>query len=270
MIRITPDGARYIEMAHGIPQPMPFKLRRGLPQLCRTSEQRWVFANVASMIYAAGGIGILAAQHGAALSQSVFAVALFLLLPWVRFCWKTPVLVDMPALMFAVLAAVALPVSPFAALALAFAGAYVSERVPVWAAIFAWHPILLLALVVPLFNFLFWRTGEVDDDDLLADTLRHPLATGISWHKGMWNAKEMLAPWGLCLFAVFSPSLWLTTAIVVGYAQLLLATDTVRLFQQASPVVCVAAAMVVPASIAWVMPALLLVHWYITAGSDGI
>ena len=240
--------------------------------MCRTSEQAWVFANVASMAYAAAGIGILAAQHGAAWWQSVFAVVLFLMLPWVRFCWKAPILVDMPALACAVVAAIALPYSLTAALALAFVGAYASERVPVWAAIFAWNPILLLALVVPLFNLIFWRAPAAKDSDPHADTLRHPLRTGINWHRGMWNdATVMIAPWGVCVIAALSPSLWLLTAIVAGYAQLLLATDTVRLYQQAAPVVCVSAAVAVPASFAWAtVPALLWFHWYLTAGSDGV
>jgi hypothetical protein len=258
-------------MAQGIDQPMPFKLRRGLPVLCRTSEFRWVTANVVSMVYAAAGIGILASQHGATIAQSGLASVLFLGLPWVRFCAGAPILVDMPALACAVLAAVLWPVSPFAALCFAFAGAYISERVPVWAAVFACSPFLLLALAIPLWNHFFWRDADVDPNEPLADTLLHPFKTGIEWHKDTWlDSTVMLLPWGMCLLAVLNPSWWLLLALVVGYAQLLVATDTVRLYQQAAPVVCISAAMAVPVELVWILPAIVGLHWFNPLKGDGV
>jgi len=267
-MRITPDGRRYLRMAEGHAEPLPFALRRGLPQICRTSGFRWVVANVVSMVYAAAGIGVLASQHGATLEQSILASALFLGLPWVRFCWKCPVLVDMPALMCAVLAAVAWPVSPFASVAILIVGAYISERVPIWAAIFAWEPILLLGLIVPLLNYALARRAVVSDDDPHADILRHPIRTGLGWHRGKWlSLQVMILPWGACLVAATDPSVWRLAALGAGYAQLLLATDTVRLYQQAAPVVCVVAAMAIPSSAIFV---LLILHFFNPRAGGGV
>ena len=271
-MRLTPDGVRYLQIAGGIDQPMPFKLRRGLPQLCRTSETRWVIANVVSMLYASVGIGVLASQHGASLGISCLASVLFLGLPWVRFCAQCPVLVDMPALMFAVLAAVAFPHSQAAGLLLAFAGAYVSERVPVWAALYAWNPIFLLALVVPVFNFFMWRTGDVEGEGFDGFALRHPVRASRMSHARQWlSPAAMILPWGACLVAIFNPSWWLLAAVAAGYAQLLVATDTVRLYQQAAPVVCVAAAMAFPAGyFVWLAPVLVASHLLNPWSGDGV
>lgn len=59
----------------------------------------------------------------------------------------------------------------------------------------------------------------------------------------------MLLPWGACLLAILNPSWQLLAVLAFGYAQLLVATDTVRLYQQAAPVVCIAAATALPISV---------------------
>ena len=70
-----------------------------------------------------------------------------------------------------------------------------------------------------------------------------------------------------CLIVVTDPTLWLGIALAVGYAQLMVATDTVRLYQQAAPVVCVIAALAIP--IEWALPAV-LAHWFNPWLGDGV
>ena len=186
--------------------------------------------------------------------------ALLLGLPWIRFAWHAPILIDMPSLALALGAAVLWPLSPIGALGIALLAGAVSEKAPVWAAIFALQPLLMVGLLAPLVRLIAVKPGEVKNDDALAWTL-NPLRAGLRGHAGIWrSARAMLAPWGVCLIVAFGvPSLWLLAALAVGYGQLLVATDTVREYQQAAPVVCVAAAMMIPEP--WIGPAL-LAHWF--------
>lgn len=267
-LRLTPDGQRYLSMAAGMPQPMPFHLRRLIPTLCGGSEARWIAVNVASILGAAVLTGILATQHGATIEQSAVAGALLLGLPWVRFCWSRPVLVDMPALALALLAAVLVPINVYACGAALVAAALTSEKAPIFASLFAWNPLLLTGLAVPVLLYLWKRPAQVDPNDPLARTLSQPLATGLSSHANAWrSAHAMLFPWGACLAVIAAPSVWVGVALLVGYAQLLVATDSVRLYQQAAPVLCISAAFVIPAG--WVA-AVLVAHWFSPLQGDGV
>ena len=267
---LSPDGERYLQMGGGIAQPMPFHLRPGLPAICRMSRGRWVAANLIGMAFAAWLVGCLAMLHGATGNQAAFATALFLGLPWVRFCFSRPVLVDMPGLALTLLAAVSWMegylVLPLVAVV---AGALISEKVPIWAAIFAWSPLLLVGLAIPLARRLLFKPAAVNENDRLSDTLTHPLRSGLESHRHFWrDPRVMLLPWGACLVAVIHPmGWWMAAALAAGYAQLLVATDTVRLYQQAAPVVCVATALAVP--LEW-MPAVLVAHWFNPWAGEGV
>ena len=265
-MRITPDGRHYLAMAGGVAQPMPYHVRRGLPMICGTSKRRWKVANTISTLAAAWLIGCLAVLHGATPYQAAFAAALFLGLPWVRFCVECPVLVDMPGLAGALFAAVAWlsGYQPLALVAVCVA-APISEKAPIWAALFAWHPVLLAGLIVPLVVRCILKPAEPDAGDV---ELTHPLRAGLDWPKKKWrDPLAMVMPWGMCLAALLALTLPLCVALLIGYAQLLVATDTVRLYQQAAPVVCVAAAMVIPIEFA---PLALVAHWFNPLRGTGV
>ena len=267
--RLTPDGGRYLSMAHGHAEPVPFHLRWLLPKLCRENVSRWVASTVISTVAAVVLTGVLALQHGATLTQAAVAAALMAGLPSVRFAWFSPVLVDMPALALALGAAVLWPVSPPAALGVCLLGGCVSEKVPALAAVFSFQPLLLVGLVAPLSRWLAVSAGEIDPRDSLSWTLAHPLQAGRKGHAGKWrDPLTMLLPWGACLVVVMAaPSLWLLAALVLAYSQLLVATDSVRLYQQAAPVVCVSAALMIPE--VWAVP-VVLAHWFNPLAGGGV
>jgi hypothetical protein len=124
---------------------------------------------------------------------------------------------------------------------------------------------LLVGLIVPLVVRVILKPAEPDAGD---SELIHPLRAGLDWHENRWrDPLAMVTPWGVCLAALVAPSLLLVAALAVGYAQLLIATDTVRLYQQAAPVVCVAAAMVIPMEFA---PLALVAHWFNPLRGKGI
>ena len=244
---LTPDGVRYLAMARGSAQPMPFHLRFGLPAICGDKPAAWIAATWCGLTLAVCGTGILAYQHGLGIERAILAAAFVAFLPAVRFAADAPVLTDGASLGLSVAAAVIAPYSLAAAIVVALLGAAVNERVPVWAALFALEPVLLCGLAFPLVRLLLVRAPAVSDTDPHRDILRTPVKAGLKSHAGKWlDARLMLAPWGVCLLALLAPSPWLLLALVLAYAQCLVATDTVRLYQQAAPAVAIVAAAVVP------------------------
>jgi hypothetical protein len=150
-----------------------------------------------------------------------------------------------------------------AALGVAALAAAVWEKSPLFAAAFSWQPWLLLALLVPLVRMRVPPPAPPDDQ-----TLAHPIKTGLQWHRNQWrNPYKMALPWGACLIALVDPPIELAVALVLAYGQLLMATDTVRLYQHAAPMACIAAASVCPIEWAWVI---LAAHWLNPWAGDGV
>jgi hypothetical protein len=269
-VKVTPDGVRYLAMAGGMAQPMPFHLRWLASFALRQRLGLWIASAWLHAVTAAALTALLALQHGATETQAAVAALLWLGLPSTAFALRCPVLVDMPQAAYALGSAVLWPWLPEAAVGVVLLGACISERVPVFAALFAWEPILLVGLVAPLLRRLLWKPGDLHERDPLSHTMTDPLGTGLASHAGRWrDPLLLLAPWGACLAALAAPvpDRWWLAAVAVAYAQLLLATDSVRLYQMAAPAVCVAAALVIPAD--WALP-VLVAHWLNPLRGDGV
>lgn len=166
------------------------------------------------------------------------------LLPGVAFSLRYPVLVDAPALALALLSAVLWPVAPWASVLVAILAGCVRESAPVWAALYAWNPWALLGLL-PVVIRWGMRCGE--DPAGYGDALAHPLRSSLAAHRGRWLSPAlMVAPWGGMIVGLVSLDLRLGAVLVAGYGQLLIATDSVRLYQWAAPVLALAAFSVLP------------------------
>lgn len=267
-MRLTPDGQRYLDMAAGVAQPMPFHLRWALPWLFGHNAWAWIIASRGAVLLIALEVAALAGLHGATGTQAALAAGLFLGLPSVAFLWSAPVLVDAVGLVMAL--GVPLVAQAFGwewAVVPLIVGAAVWEKVPVWAALFAWSPWPLIGLALPALRRLLWKPGATASNDPLRETLEKPLATGLAWHRGKWRDPfVMLLPWGACLAALAEPGGWLAVA-AIGYGQLLVATDSVRLYQNAAPVVCIAAAFAIPQE--WAV-AVLVAHWFHPWRGNGV
>lgn len=238
---LTPDGVRYMTAARRR-VARPFHLRWLLPRLCGDSLRRWTVVSRASVV----AIGLL----GAVYARSPWMVCIAFL-PGVTFNWRHPVLVDAAGMALALAAAVVFPWCWPAALALALVAGCVRETAPVWAAIYAWHPILLVGLVPVAVRWLM-RQG---DDVLDAENrwiIDHPIKASLKYHAGRWNDPLLLvAPWGGLLAGLAALTTQVEVAIAAAYAQLLVATDSVRLYQWAAPVLAAACVHVLPA---WALP----------------
>lgn len=238
---LTPDGFRYVASASRR-VARPFHLRWLLPRLCGESEARWTYVSRASIIAIAAFTAIYA--HSPWMACVAF-------LPGVAFSWRYPVLVDATGMALALGAALALPHCWPAAIVLALIAGCVRETSPVWAAVYAWNPILLVGLVPVAVRWLM-REGDDVLDAENAWILRHPIKASRKYHAGLWrDPLVMVAPWGGLIAGLANLTPQLGAALAAGYAQLLIATDSVRLYQWAAPVVAASCVQVLPG---WALP----------------
>lgn len=265
-LRVGPDGARYLALAQGRQVSRPFHLRRLLPAVCGVSAARWWIVWLLSWPLAAAGF--IGWQSSAGWQTATIGAVLLLGLPGILGPSAViPVGVDLPATALTLCACWAWHSSPVAFGVLMVLAAATKETAPVFAALWLWSPWPLLALIVPLIGHLFDRR-LLGPDPLGArfdDIAAHPVRTSLEHHRGVWrDGWQMVAPWGVCLLALHSPTWQTLAALAVAYGLLLVATDTVRLYQHAAgPVMAAAAAPHVP--ISWAVLVLVChVMWWRT------
>ena len=96
-MELTPDSHRYLQMADGVRQPLPFHWRWALPKLCGRTW-RWAWVNLTSLVFVGVGTVFLATERGLSIWEAHFAAVLVVLLPAARFLYEHPVLCDAPGL----------------------------------------------------------------------------------------------------------------------------------------------------------------------------
>ena len=269
---LTPDGTRYIALASGERAPSPFYLRWLIPKLCGRSPLRWFAVGATSSIGAAVGIGMLAPS----LATGIAAALMFAGLPIVAYNLQAPILVDMPALALAVWAGVAgRHELIWLAVLLACLSGAAKESGPVFSAVFATSFWPLLALAPVAVRALMARTGPdpisryrtVNTPEEHAWILAHPFRAGWKYHRRkLFDGTVMLAPWGGALAGLANLDAWTIAALCLGYGQLAVATDSVRLYQWAAPMLIIAAVTAVP--VAWLPVLVAATVWNPLAG-DG-
>lgn len=245
---LVPDSRRYVSMAEGRGAPRPFCYRWLLPLVCGTSLMRWRVASVFGVVLTCVGVASLCGSWW----QALAAVVLFVALPMTEFNLRNPVLTDSLAMGLATVSA-ALFVHGLVVPAVLVAGVagLVKESAPVFAALFAFTPWLLLALIPVLVRMAVVKPNtDVVVGPGIEDTLRHPFRTGVRFHREMvlGRSEYLIAPWGGLLIALTVIDVRLALCVLVAYGQLLLATDTVRLYQWCAPLVIVYAVGCVPGS----------------------
>jgi hypothetical protein len=266
-VRFGPDASRYLLAGSGQPVAQPFHLRVLWPWVCRDQISRWRFLWGFSWFLLAGGMFAFARAGGNSEIVSVASVGLLLGLPGVLGPTVVrPVGVDLPTMALNVWAAAAFLSGWWWAgiliLALASLG---KETSPLWVALWVWSPVPLLLLMVPAIVHLLNRPemDPVTNHPALRRVHDHPIRSAFEHRKGRWrDAWLMVAPWGVCLAALYAPTWQLVAVLVVAYAQLLVATDTVRIYTvAAAPVMAVAAAQTIPTS--WLLFAVIFhVVWW--------
>lgn len=259
---VGPDARRYLLASMGTPVPRPFHLRWLLPCMCGQNLRRWWIVWGASWPLLAAAT--FAWQHTAGWQIATASAALLLGLPGILGPKVViPIGVDLPASALTLTGVALWQWSSPAAIAVIAVAACVKETSPIFAAVWLWSVWPLVALLPVVIAATVIRSGP----DPLGPTFQriadHPIRTALEAHRGRWrDAWLMLAPWGACVVALYAPTWQVVVVLVVAHAQLLVATDTVRLVHHAAgPVVAAAAAHTIPVPFLLLAVAVHLVWW---------
>lgn len=267
-MKLGPDAVRYLHAGNGTAVSRPFHLRWLLPAFCGTNVKTWMVVWACSWPVAA--VGMVWWQHntGAGFWQAAAAAALLLALPGILGPQVSiPVQVDLPAtaltLFGCALYTLGHPAQHLAGLLAITAAACIRETAPVWAALWLATPIPLLALAAPVVAQLVRRPGPDPLGDRFQQIADHPIRSSLEHHAGRWRDGWLLvAPWGVCLIGFVDPTPMLVVTVAAAYLQLLVATDSVRLYQHAAgPVLAGAAAANIPARFLLLAVVVHLVWW---------
>ena len=259
--QLAPDSYRYLAAGQGQRTYRPFNRRVLLPWLCGSDERRWWLVSYSALVSLPVLMAVYVLQNGVSLQAAAFAALLIALLPSVLFWLKTPVLTDQFGIATALFAAV-LP-WPWN-LIVCTVGAFGRETVPIFAAIYSWDPVLLVGLIpIGVWSLI----APVGKDQMKREAwLDHPFQTSWSFKKDRLRDIQLwVTPWGAALAGLFFPSAQLVTAMFVAYTQTIIATDAVRLYVWAAPVLILQACHV---DAAWMVP-LVMFHWTNPWRGDG-
>ncbi len=208
------DGDRYISKK---PQPTPFHRR-----FCGWNETVLRCTTWISLV----SLGILMGNWQGAV--------LLLTLPGAWFCATHPTTVDAVTMVLALLSASLFPGHPVYAVALSLAAGFIHERAPVYAALYAWSPALLIGLL----GVGWWRRPAASDHHMVG----HPGIWGaVQAHKAYQDYLDMKVTWlglrGLLLFPLYFGTLtWHSmAAFALATGTRAMGTDSGRMLFWAAP-----------------------------------
>lgn len=174
------DGNRYIS---GTAQPSPFHRRWcGWPALPLKA------LSLASLL----AMGVLMGTWQRAL--------LFMALPGAWFIATHPTTVDGPAMLLAWVASLLMPTHPYVAVLLSCVAGFIHERGPVFAAVYAMNPLLLIGLVA----VGWWRTPAKRDSDPLVGL-------------GLWDVMRAHRPYQDLLDPMILRTVGILPLMALGY-----------------------------------------------------
>lgn len=248
---LSPDGQHYMAMAQGHGQPRPFMFRWLAPYLLGTNPRAWRGAAYASAVC----ISLVAWSYTGAWAALFIPLGLAGV---VKVNVRCPVLVDLPAMMYALAAAVCVRDGWWwLGIVMALLAGATKETAPVFAALWAWSPIPLVGLLVPALTVVFVKPKPYPLGGLADEALAHPVRVAWSVHRTQRTFAWWVLPWGVLVLGVAHPTLQVALTLAVAYGQCLVATDLVRMYQWAWPVLALNTFHVVPR--AW-WPVLVVLH----------
>lgn len=244
---ISPDGHFYLAAARGESVPSPYHMRWLLPRLLGPVPARWqwlTWISLACTPVAAAAYFWAMGLRGAVL---LFATILLSSLPAIRIPWTFPILIDAPSFAGALVVAAATLTCPwYVTLPLALILGATRESSPVFAALWAWHPLPLIGVAAS-----GWYLQSASSD---IAWLREPRKTAWQLRRAIgFDSWLYLRPFGAILAGLGAPSLQILVTAAVVTAQLFWAQDTLRLLMWCAPVLTFQAAQLIP------------LHWSICA-----
>ncbi len=258
--QITPDGAFYGAMGRGAFVPRPYSLRT-LPILVG-SVMAWRVIHAVSFLTFAVCSHIVADAMGV---SGLWCAVGVLTLPFVRQSVVWPVLLDMPMLAVAALAAAVATVSPVFAVVIVALSVLIHERAPVWSAIYAapfvpWEWLAFAACTGLIFAAVVYTSCETHPDEQRIEWLRSPLASAWARHAPtLHDPRVWLLPLGVCVLGALW-GWWPALALVVGYAGCLVAQDRARIYGVACLPLAIGVMHILPVDL-W---PLLALNWFVS------
>ena len=226
---LSSDSWRYLAMAKGEGAPKPYHYRWLLPRLLGEDRRKWATVSTASVAGMVPAMWWLTGNP----ASGMFAFTLHGVWGMAR---THPVLTDAPAMLAAIVAAAATKHRRWEiAVAASLIAGGCRETAPVFAAVYAWHPLPLIGLVSPIVRELQAEGPDITDDFShtcvadpvgAADQVRS--GTPVDW-------RLYVAPLG-GLVAGGRGDVRTAAVLVLAYAQLAVAVDTARLVVWAWPV----------------------------------
>lgn len=262
-IRFGPDAAHLWAMAEGVGVPRPFYLRWLLPRAL--GQRFWLWWCLWGVSWPVIALGTLwwASETGLPAYQAWLAAGLVVGLPGVLGPPEViPVGVDLPATALTIVGVAALEAGWWpAALPVLLLAATIKETSPVFAALWTLNPVALIALTAPAVRAVVAKPAPSPLGAFFQNIADHPVRTAIPRHlPHLRDAWWFVAPFGATLIALYNPSWHLVLVLIVAHAQLVVATDHVRLVGHgAGPFLAVTAASHVGVEWAFVV---FVAHWF--------
>lgn len=208
------DGDRYTS---GTAQPSPFHRR-----FCGWNAYVLGALSLASLLT----LGMLMGTWQKAL--------LLLTLPGAWFCVIHPTTTDGPCMLLAWLSSLLMPSHPFFAVLLSCVAGFIHERGPVFAAVYAMHPLPLVGLAC----VGWWRKARGADGDILVglglrDAIKahKPYVDFLDWRVNLFSLR------GLWLLVPYYGVSWRALlAVAVTFGSRIIGTDACRYAFWAAPV----------------------------------
>jgi hypothetical protein len=226
---LSADSWRYLAMAKGEGAPKPYHYRWLLPRLLGEDRRRWATVSTASVAGMVPAMWWLTGNP----ASGAFAFTLYGVWDMAR---RQPVLTDAPAMLAAIVAAAATKHRRWElAVAASLVAGATRETAPVFAAVYAWHPLPLIGLVSPLVRE-FQPEGPDITDDFSHTCVTEPTAAAYQVRAGSLHDWKLYAATLGGLLAGGRGDVRTAAVLVAAYAQLAVAVDTSRLIVWAWPV----------------------------------
>lgn len=226
---MSSDSWRYLALARGEGAPKPYHYRWLLPRLIGEDRRRWATVSTASVVGMVPAMWWLTGNP----ASGLFAFTLHGVWSIAR---RHPVLTDAPAMLAAIVAAAATKHRRWEiAVAASLVAGGCRETAPVFAAVYAWHPLPLVGLISPLVRELQSEGPDITDDFSHTCVVDPVGATDQVRAGSAGDWKLYVAHLG-GLVAGGRGDARTVAALVLAYAQLAVAVDTSRLVAWAWPV----------------------------------
>ena len=251
--RLANDTIRYQAMAQGKKVMRPWNLRIIVPLLFGRITWLWRSMTMLCLVLIAPVLVWFLKLQGIGDMPALIGVLFYLgCAGIVHFNVEYPYLVDAQAMLLSLISAcLFLSDMRYIAFLVALLAVLTKETSPVFIALFSWSIYPLLVLVIPIALLLLMKKV---DEDIIFGKLYRPNQWFKQGKKELTNPKVMLLPWGLLLLlALLAPSWQLGLALAVGYGQIVVASDRMRLYQQVFPVV-ILCAVSAPIALGWFLP----------------